>query len=88
MDLTGKIAIITGSSRGIGNAIARKLAGAGATTVVNGITDAARVEQAAEDIRAMGHECTGIQADIGSAEGAAKLVDTAMGKLQTTVKHQ
>ena len=76
MDLTGKVAIITGSSRGIGNAVARKLAVAGATTVVNGITDASRVEQAAAEIREMGCECTGIQADIGSAEGVSKLVDT------------
>jgi 3-oxoacyl-[acyl-carrier protein] reductase len=77
MDLTGKVAIITGSSRGIGNAVARKLAVAGATTVVNGITDASRVEQAAAEIREMGCECTGIQADIGLAEGVSKLVDTA-----------
>ena len=37
-DLTGRTALVTGSSRGIGNALARALADAGATVVLNGIT--------------------------------------------------
>ncbi|MDP7569975.1 MAG: SDR family NAD(P)-dependent oxidoreductase, partial [Myxococcota bacterium] len=35
-DLSGKVAIVTGSTRGIGNSMARGLAGAGATVVVSG----------------------------------------------------
>jgi gluconate 5-dehydrogenase len=38
-DLTGRVALVTGSSRGIGNALARALAGAGATVVLNGINE-------------------------------------------------
>ncbi len=52
-DLTGKRALITGSSRGIGFALARGLAGAGAEVIVNG-RDAARLGEAAENLRAEG----------------------------------
>ena len=48
-DLTGKTALVTGSSQGIGLALAKGLAGAGARVVLNG-RDAARLEQAAADI--------------------------------------
>ena len=52
-DLTGKRALITGSSRGIGFALARGLAGAGAEVIVNG-RDATRLAEAAEHLRAEG----------------------------------
>ncbi len=52
-DLSGKRALITGSSRGIGFALARGLAGAGAEVVLNG-RDAARLEEAADKLRAEG----------------------------------
>ncbi|UWX97694.1 SDR family oxidoreductase [Arthrobacter zhaoxinii] len=52
LDISGRIALVTGSSRGIGNAIARGLAGAGAVVVLNGLDpdrlEAARAELAAE----------------------------------------
>ena len=52
-DLTGRRALITGSSRGIGLALAQGLAGAGAEIIVNG-RDAARLEKAAESLRDRG----------------------------------
>ncbi len=52
-DLTGKRALITGSSRGIGFALAQGLAGAGAEVIVNG-RDAARLGEAAESLRGEG----------------------------------
>ncbi|MFC1947510.1 3-oxoacyl-[acyl-carrier-protein] reductase [Chloroflexota bacterium] len=80
MDLTGKVAIITGSTRGLGNAIAKKLAEAGATTVVNGVSDATRVEKTAETIRSAGKDCTGVLADVGTSDGVNNLIDTAVQK--------
>jgi gluconate 5-dehydrogenase len=52
-DLTGRTALITGSSRGLGNAIAHGMAAAGARVVINGV-DASRLQQAAADMQAQG----------------------------------
>lgn len=54
-DLTGRTALITGSSRGLGRAFAEGLAGAGARVILNGV-DTARLEIAAEEMRAAGHD--------------------------------
>ncbi|MDS9469659.1 SDR family oxidoreductase [Paracoccus sp. MBLB3053] len=53
--LTGRTALITGSSRGLGRAFAEGLAGAGARVILNGV-DVARLEIAANDMRAAGHD--------------------------------
>jgi gluconate 5-dehydrogenase len=62
-DLTGRNALVTGSSRGLGRAIATGLAEAGARVVLNG-TDAARVAQAARDLRAAGHDPVELAFDV------------------------
>ena len=54
-DLTGRTALVTGSSRGLGRAIAQGLAEAGAAVILNGV-DAGRLETAAAEMRAAGHE--------------------------------
>jgi gluconate 5-dehydrogenase len=54
-DLTGRTALITGSSRGLGRAFAEGLAGAGARVILNGV-NAERLEQAAEEMRAAGYD--------------------------------
>jgi len=53
-DLTGRIALVTGSSRGLGRAMAEGLAEAGAAVVLNG-SDAGRLAEAAAAMRAAGH---------------------------------
>jgi gluconate 5-dehydrogenase len=58
-DLTGRIALVTGSSRGLGSAMAEGLASAGAHVIVNG-TDAGRVEAAVAELRAAGHQADAV----------------------------
>ena len=90
MDLSGKVAVITGSTRGIGNAIANRLAKAGAAVVVNGVSDSARVEHAAESIRSTGKDCIGVLADVGTSEGVNNLIETAAheyGKIDILVNN-
>ena len=54
MDLTGKTALITGASRGIGKAIALKLAGQGANIAIPYLGDPAEAEQAQKEIETLG----------------------------------
>ena len=87
--LAGKIALITGSTRGIGRAIAKRFALEGASVVVTGRTDpaGAAVEQ---EIRDAGGEATYVQCDLGREEGVARAVQVAVdryGGLSTLVNN-
>jgi len=62
-DLTGRVALVTGSSRGLGRAMAEGLAAAGARVVINGV-DAARVEAAVRELAAAGHAAEGAAFDV------------------------
>jgi NAD(P)-dependent dehydrogenase (short-subunit alcohol dehydrogenase family) len=75
LDLHGRLAVVTGSTAGIGRAIADGLAAAGAAVVVNGRTQA-RVDEAVRAVRAAvpGATVHGVAADLGTAEGAAAIV--------------
>ena len=75
IDLSGKTAIVTGSTAGIGYAIAKGLAQAGADVVVNGRT-AAAVEEAVAKLTSEVAQANfrGVAADVGSADGCAALV--------------
>jgi len=75
IDLSGKTAIVTGSTSGIGFAIARGLAQAGARVVVSGRTQR-RVDEALGKLRAEfpDAEVLGVAADLGTAEGVETLV--------------
>ena len=70
IDLSGRTALVTGSTQGIGRVIAERLADAGATTGVNGRT-AERVAGVVEELRADGgRRVEGVGADVGTAAGA------------------
>jgi 3-oxoacyl-[acyl-carrier protein] reductase len=76
-ELNGKVALVTGSSRGIGRAVALALAEAGAGIVVNYHTQSQAAEETASDIRAMGRPCVSIQADVSVAGEVDRLVRAA-----------
>ncbi len=80
MNLSTKVAIVTGSSRGIGRAIALKLAEVGATVVVNDIGKAEPVESVAEEIRAMNRQSLAVLADVSSPSDVTKLVETTISR--------
>lgn len=75
LQLDGRRALVTGSTAGIGFAIAAALAKEGALVIVNGRTQR-RVDEALERLRAAGNgaKVTGIAADLGTAEGAAAAI--------------
>jgi 3-oxoacyl-[acyl-carrier protein] reductase len=72
-DLTGKIAIVTGASRGLGRAIAAALAEAGCDVAVNYRERKAEAMEAAAEIRRIGRRAAIVRADVSTAAGVATL---------------
>ena len=78
MDFSNKVAIVTGSARGIGQAIALKLAEVGANVVVNDVGEAESLEAVAAEIRAMNRQSLAVIADVSSPTDVARLVETTV----------
>ena len=76
-ELIGKVAVVTGGSRGIGRAIATALAARGASVVVNCVADRAAARTVVDDIQAMGGQATVVQADVAKADAAVSLFKAA-----------
>jgi NAD(P)-dependent dehydrogenase (short-subunit alcohol dehydrogenase family) len=76
--LAGKVALVTGGSRGIGAAIATKLARNGAKVVVNYHSNAEAAGRVVEGIVAAGGEALAIHADVSQVAAAAPLVEAAV----------
>ncbi|MDM8520054.1 3-oxoacyl-[acyl-carrier-protein] reductase [Anaerolineales bacterium HSG6] len=76
--LTQKVAIVTGSSKGIGSAIAQTLAVQGAKLIINHRDSATEAEAVAQSIIEAGGQATVIQADVSQADEAQALVKTAI----------
>jgi len=87
--LDGKVALVTGAGRGIGAAIALKLAGLGAKTVVCGRT-LARLQHTAGQIRAAGGQAEAIACDVADWKSVAALaerVQATFGRLDLLVNN-
>jgi 3-oxoacyl-[acyl-carrier protein] reductase len=80
-DLTGKVALVTGSSRGIGRAIAVALAGAGVDVAVHFRNRAAGAEQTAADVRRRGRRTAILQADVAVTASVTALIRRAEEQL-------
>ncbi len=81
--LMGRVALVTGSSRGIGRAIAMALARQGCKVVVNYHHRAAEAEEVVQRIREAGGEAVAVQADVSLAAEAQKLVDATVAAFGT-----
>ena len=77
MNLTGKVALVTGASRGIGQAAAIELAKAGADIIVNFIGNEAVAQETVEAIEALGRKAIKIKANVGDADDVQAMVDKA-----------
>jgi enoyl-[acyl-carrier protein] reductase III len=88
IDLTGKVALVTGSSRGIGRACALRLAAAGADVVVNYVTSGREADEVAAQIAALGRNAACVRADVGEEEDVAEMigfVEREFGRLDVLV---
>jgi 3-oxoacyl-[acyl-carrier protein] reductase len=80
-DLTGKVALVTGASLGIGRAIAQALAKAGAEVAVNYLRHRAEAEEVCEFIRRLGRRALAAQADVSKSREVTRLVKTVEQEL-------
>jgi len=90
IDLSGRSALVTGGSRGIGKAIALRLAGQGADVAFSYRGNATAAADTASDIEALGVRALSIQADVSNPESAEQLVKAtleAFGKVDILVNN-
>lgn len=80
MKLEGKVAIVTGASRGIGREIALELARQGANVVVNYAGSEAKANEVVDEINKLGKDAFAIQCDVSNADSVSEMVSAALEK--------
>jgi 3-oxoacyl-[acyl-carrier protein] reductase len=88
--LTGKVAIVTGASKGIGAGIAKQLAGEGASVVVNYASSKQGAERVVQEITGKGGKAIAVQGDVSKQEDVERLfaeTKKAFGKLDILVNN-
>lgn len=81
-ELNGKVALVTGASRGIGRAIALKLGSMGATVLVNYNGSADRAGEVVEQIKGLGGSAEAVCCNVADFDACGKLVEQVIGKYQ------
>ncbi|MEX1253369.1 MAG: 3-oxoacyl-[acyl-carrier-protein] reductase [Dehalococcoidia bacterium] len=80
-DLSDKVALVTGGSRGIGRAISVALAGQGARVAVNYVSNAEAAKEAVGQIESGGGKAIAVQGDVAHADDARRLIDETIAAL-------
>ena len=75
IDLTGRVALVTGSSRGLGRACAAKLAAAGADVVINYVASKSAALDAAREVQALGRRAFVVKADVSEEDDVKSMID-------------
>lgn len=89
-DLTGKVALVTGGSRGVGAAVARRLAEAGADVAFSYVNSKDKADALADELKAAGVRASAYRADHADDAGVARLVDEVaadFGRLDVLVNN-
>ncbi len=82
IDLSGKTAVVTGGSRGIGRAIALRLATQGADVCISYRGNTAAAEATVAEMAAMGRTAFAVQGDVAEPDAAKSLIDAALARLE------